>query len=163
MLNFILIVEDDPGVCQMLTALLRQQYAGVQISSCTRIHEAHNVLMHESPWDLVIVDGHLKDSDGAMLVETIVKAWGGPPFIGISGDPVALEELGMAGCRAVFEKPFKVEALIEAISEIFQGEAEEHEGQPSTGTGEIREIIGQCDRLLGKIDHLQAQIEGGTL
>lgn len=159
----ILIVEDDPGLCQMLVALLRRQYAGVQIATCTRITEAHNTLMHESPWDLVIVDGHLPDGDGAQLVECIVKAWGGPPFLGMSGDPQALEALGMAGCETVLPKPFTAEVLFETIDWIFHEDACEGEGEPPTGTEEVKEIIGRCDRILDKIDHRQAQIEGGTL
>lgn len=125
-MTYVLIVEDDPDLRALVVTLLRRQYAGLYIETASRITEAHNLLLHQAPWDLVIVDGHLPDGEGAHLVECLHKAYIGPPCIGMSGDPAALEELGMAGCRAVLGKPFSADQLYEAIDGIFaQGEEED--------------------------------------
>lgn len=121
-MNYILIVEDNPGVRRMLVEILAQQYPRCQVEIATRITSAHNLLLHQMPYDLVIVDGRLPDGDGSALVEATYKAFGGPPFLGISGDPEALEDLGMAGCRAVLEKPFTAPQLLQAIEGIFHSE-----------------------------------------
>ncbi len=131
-MNYIMIVEDDHELRNLLIKLLHLQYPGVRVESANRITQAYNTLIHREPFDLVIVDGHLPDGDGAQLVECIVKAYGGPPFLGISGDPSALEELGMAGCRAVLGKPFTAEALFEAIESL--GVIQEMEEEIDAGT-----------------------------
>lgn len=128
MLHYVLIVEDDPDLRALAVTLLRRQYAGLYIETASRITDAHNQLLHQCPWDLVIVDGHLPDGEGAHLVECIHKAYGGPPFIGMSGDQGALEELGMAGCRAVLGKPFTADQLYELIDGIFAQDEEEDFG-----------------------------------
>lgn len=117
MLTYILIVEDDPDLRGLIASLLRRQYYGIHIDAVARITQGHNLLLHNS-YDLAIVDGHLPDGEGAHLVECIHKAYMGPPMLGISGDPDALEELGMAGCGAVLGKPFTSEALYRAIESM---------------------------------------------
>lgn len=118
MLTYILIVEDDHDLRGLIASLLRRQYPHVRIENASRITQGHNALLQREPYDLVVVDGHLPDGEGAHLVECTIKAYGGPPFLGISGDPRALEELSMAGCGAVLGKPFTAEALYRAIESL---------------------------------------------
>jgi len=109
--NQILIVDDEPGICQVLQQTLTEEKYQVQMAG--NVSEAL-----ERIWDtsfaLAVVDLLLPDMDGLQLAEAIRLIDPGTPVIMISAyGAVALE--GMSSNPAIqhyLHKPFPLDRLL---------------------------------------------------
>ncbi len=109
----ILVVDDDPGVGQMLTKALARH--GFQVDAVTSADEA--VRKSEgSAYDAALVDLVMPGRDGAELSETLRRRFPGLPIgllTGYTNSPLipAFEKSGMA----VFKKPLLIQDLVEFL------------------------------------------------
>jgi DNA-binding NtrC family response regulator len=115
----VLVVEDDPDLCQEVAALARDW--GVEASEATSLEQAV-ALLDRRP-DVVIADLWLAGASAIPLLERMVHRHPAPAVVAMSGQatPVETFRLGRLNVRAFLPKPFTAEdlrcAVERAISE----------------------------------------------
>lgn len=109
----VLVVEDDPGLCDAVVRLARG--FGAEVSQAQRLDDAFR-LLGQGP-DLVIADLRLEGESAFPLIEAAVKRRPPPAVVAMSGQASAEESfrLGRLGVRAYLPKPFGSEALLAAV------------------------------------------------
>jgi DNA-binding NtrC family response regulator len=120
MMARILIVDDDPDICFVLTRLLERH--GHEASAVLNARKALDSL-ESSPFDIAIIDIIMPDMDGIELIMKIRLNYPQLKVIAISGGGVipADEYLRMAKLlkvRRTFQKPIKAAELVAAIDEL---------------------------------------------
>ena len=124
----ILIVEDDPGVLEVMAFVLERRH---DVLTAASAGEALDLLARE-PIDLVVVDWLLPDASGADFVRAIRTILPDLPVITMSGlwaDTIA-REARAAGATLHMRKPLEIQELIDRI-ELLLGGAE----YPEEGSG----------------------------
>ena len=109
----ILIVDDEPKICQFLEMLLRRE--GYSAASVYNASDALNYIERET-CDLVITDLMMPGMGGLQLIETLRRQ---SPSVGV----IAMSVLGFdafprardLGASYTFEKPFKVSEVLSAV------------------------------------------------
>ena len=109
----ILVVDDDPGIGQMLTKALARH--GFQVDATTSAEEALEK-SEAGGYDAALVDLVMPGRDGAELSETLRRRFPGLPIgllTGYAHSPLipAFEKSGMA----VFKKPVLIQDLVEFL------------------------------------------------
>ena len=109
----ILVVDDDPGIGQMLTKALARH--GFVVDAATSADEALEK-SESSTYDAALVDLVMPGRDGKDLAETLRRRFPGLPIgllTGYSHSPLipAFEKSGMA----VFKKPVLIEELVDFL------------------------------------------------
>jgi CheY-like chemotaxis protein/two-component sensor histidine kinase len=111
----ILVVDDDPGIRQLLHQLLGR--AGYTVAIAENGRQAIEQVKAQ-PVDLVITDLYMPEREGLETIRELVAARPGLPIIAISGEgrdllPVAK----LLGAHATVAKPFRAEDLLRAVRE----------------------------------------------
>jgi DNA-binding NtrC family response regulator len=109
----ILVVDDDPGIGQMLAKALARH--GFQVDATTSAEEALEK-SEVKGYDAALVDLVMPGRDGADLSETLRRRFPGLPIGLLTGymhSPLipAVEKSGMA----VFKKPVLIQDLVEFL------------------------------------------------
>jgi two-component system, cell cycle sensor histidine kinase and response regulator CckA len=109
----ILVVDDDPGVGQMLTRALARH--GFVVDAATSADEALEK-SDSTSYDAALVDLVMPGRDGADLAGTLRRRFPGQPIgllTGYAHSPLipAFEKSGMA----VFKKPVAIQDLVEFL------------------------------------------------
>ena len=109
----ILVVDDDPGIGQMLAKALARH--GFQVDATTSADEALEK-SEAAGYDAALVDLVMPGRDGAELSETLRRRFPGLPIgllTGYGHSPLipAFEKSGMA----VFKKPVSIQDLVEFL------------------------------------------------
>ena len=109
----ILVVDDDPGIGQMLAKALARH--GFQVDATTSADEALQK-SEAGGYDAALVDLVMPGRDGAELSETLRRRFPGLPIgllTGYAHSPLipAFEKSGMA----VFKKPVLIQDLVEFL------------------------------------------------
>jgi DNA-binding NtrC family response regulator len=119
----VLVVEDDPGLCDAVSRLLE----GVvpEVRQAQSAEQAFAAL--EAAPDLVITDLRLRGVSAFPVVEAALRRRPPPVVVAMSGQASAEESfrLGQLGVRAYLPKPFSSDAIFAAI------ERAEREGTPA--------------------------------
>lgn len=120
MMARILIVDDNPDICFVLTRLLERH--GHEASAVLNGREALESL-ESSPFDIAIIDIIMPDMDGIELIMKLRLNYPQLKVIAISGGGMisADEYLRMAKLlkvRRTFQKPIKADELEAAIDEL---------------------------------------------
>ncbi|MCK0067854.1 response regulator [Kordiimonas laminariae] len=117
----ILIVEDTPSISLFLAANLKSEGANVTIAETT---EQALVLYEDSlssrfPFELLLVDLNLPDSDGTSVLKKVKTAKHQATCIAMSADSseTAKKKALKAGAVQFIEKPFDISALISTLKE----------------------------------------------
>lgn len=113
----VLVVDDDPGVREMLSDIISEQrYRVVAVENGERAIEE----MEQQHFDLVFLDLVLPGMSGAEALsaikqkdEKVIVAI----ITGYGDDPVAMEAMSL-GPLLMIRKPFKVDDILEVISII---------------------------------------------
>lgn len=128
----VLVVEDDPGLCDAIVRLARG--AGSEVWEAQTLDEGL-ALLERSP-DIVIADLRLAGRSSFPLIEAAVRRRPTPAVVAMSGQASAEESfrLGQLGVRAYLPKPFASDALIAAIERAVR-EAPALEAPVSSGAG----------------------------
>jgi CheY-like chemotaxis protein len=109
----ILVVDDDPGIGQMLTKALGRH--GFKVDATTSADEALEKA-ESTRYDAALVDLVMPGRDGADLAETLRRKFPGLPIGLVTGyvhSPLipAFEKSGMA----VFKKPVLIQDLVDFL------------------------------------------------
>ena len=109
----VLVVDDDPGIGQMLTRSLTRH--GFQVEAVTSAEEAL-ARAEATSWDAALVDLVMPGRDGADLAEELRRRFPGLPIgllTGYTHSPLipTVEKSGMA----VFRKPVLIQDLVEFL------------------------------------------------
>lgn len=107
----ILVVEDDPLVCEVLSAALDDSYATTQVGTSRDAFEC----LSGGGIDLMLLDCTLPDGMDSRLVPHADQHR--VPVIFMSGDPARVEKL----CdqpRPFVVKPFTITALLNSIEAV---------------------------------------------
>lgn len=109
----ILVVDDDPGIGQMLTKALARH--GFQVDTATSADEAVQK-SEAASYDAALVDLVMPGKDGAELSESLRRRFPGLPIgllTGYAHSPLipVFEKSGMA----VFKKPVLIQELVDFL------------------------------------------------
>ncbi|MFZ0243900.1 MAG: response regulator [Desulfobacterales bacterium] len=110
----ILIVDDEPIVCETLQGLL--DFQGHRVATCSSGAEALECIRRRS-FDLVFLDIRLPDMDGFQILAAIRKEAAGVLVIMITGDATietAVESL-KSGAYGYLGKPVRIEELTKTV------------------------------------------------
>ena len=122
--KYILIVDDDNDIVTAIKAALSD--LGAELHSTGNGNDAVNLIKEKTP-DLLILDQMLPGRSGFLVLEKIRsqrKESGKPPVIMITANPgsrhkVYAETLGV---NVYINKPFRMEKLINAVTELLSEE-----------------------------------------
>lgn len=124
----VLVVEDDPGLCEAVARVARGRSA--------EVWEARTLLdglrlLEQGP-DLVIADLRLGDASAFPLFEAAARRAPAPALVAMSGQASAEESflLGRLGVRAYLAKPFGSGALLAALERAERGPGTAAPGVP---------------------------------
>jgi DNA-binding response OmpR family regulator len=109
----VLVVEDDPGLCDAVVRVARG--FGAEVWQAQSLDEGLRLL--ERAPDLVIADLRLAGRSAFPLIEAAVQREPPPAVVAMSGQASAEESfrLGRLGVRAYLAKPFASDALLAAV------------------------------------------------
>jgi DNA-binding response OmpR family regulator len=109
----VLVVEDDPGLCDAIGRVARG--LGAEVSQAQSLERALR-LLGEAP-DLVIADLRLDGRSAFPLIEAAAARVPRPAVVAMSGQASAEESfrLGELGVHAYLPKPFASQQLLAAI------------------------------------------------
>ncbi|MCL4785926.1 MAG: sigma-54 dependent transcriptional regulator [Verrucomicrobia bacterium] len=106
----VLVVDDDPSIRELLSAVLQRDYQVVEAESGAALQESFT----ESQPDVVVLDVKLQDANGLELLPQIKKRWSETEVIVLTGQgtmEMALEA-GRLGAYNFLSKPFENEKLL---------------------------------------------------
>lgn len=116
-LRHILVVEDEPDICQLDTEVLRE--SGYQVDTAESGFVALNSLK-TNHYDLLIIEEELSMMTGLELVEELGSQAMKIPIILVSGVMRPTESTGNSwpNVRAVLVKPYTVAQLLHKVGEV---------------------------------------------
>jgi len=124
----ILVVDDEPKICQFLKVLLERE--GLRVSSACRAAEAIE-MFEEDAYDLVITDLKMPGMDGFELVKRLKAIESDTPVVMITG--YATVETAVQALRHGVDdyitKPFNIEELRKVIARSLQASTMERENR----------------------------------
>jgi DNA-binding response OmpR family regulator len=111
--GYVLIVEDDDALCELLTILVSEEGYDVQcVSTATRGLD----LARQRPPSLVLVDLILPDMSGEQFVtELRALRIASAPVIALSGHPNLEQEAARIGADGYLSKPFELEDVLATV------------------------------------------------
>ncbi len=112
----ILCVDDEPHVVTLKCAILEQ--AGHTVTTSTSARDAINKLQ-QSPFDAVVTDWRLGDSDGRAVVEA-AKQHSSMPVVVVSGYVAEAFQAAEPLADLYLEKPVNPEELVTIVNELLK-------------------------------------------
>jgi PAS domain S-box-containing protein len=125
----ILLVDDNETNRRVLAS--QMTYEGCEVRAASNAQQALEILRtpQQRPFDVVLLDYHMPDMDGAMLGEQIMKARDIPPMrlmlltsLDRSGDMQRFADIGFA---AYLTKPVRTRELIECLHRALSHDAQD--------------------------------------
>jgi DNA-binding response OmpR family regulator len=117
----ILIVDDDPGILNMLGLML--QFEGYESITCDHAHDALDRIRMDKP-DIVLLDAMMPQLNGLDLLKIIqeTKMPDMPPVVLLTGssDPTCRKTALQAGACDILSKPFIKEELLARIKSLLE-------------------------------------------
>ena len=117
----ILVIDDDPGSCQLVVIALKR--IGHRVTALTDSVKAVQLYAEENHFDLVITDIFMPDQDGLGVIMEIRKNKPKAKIIAISGggDLVKKDFLKLAqqlGAAAVLRKPCSPDEIRLTVAQV---------------------------------------------
>lgn len=134
--NTILVVDDEPNICKMLTILL--EAGNFKVIESNYGKQAVRMCASVKP-DLVLLDLELPDMNGNDVLR-LLRTWSQVPVIILSGhssDQKITESLN-AGANDYVTKPFNIDVLTARINAALRAGAVRETGEPELHNGELR-------------------------
>jgi len=115
----ILVVDDDPMICQQLERLYT--HSGYKVTVATFAERAMDLLEHEDI-DLIVTDIRLPGLSGVELAKKCVEQWSDVPIIVMTGyaDIENAVEVLKLGASDYFVKPFSAAAIQESTRGVLE-------------------------------------------
>lgn len=112
----ILVVEDDPLVCEVLSAALDETYGTISVGTSGAALDR----LRSGGISLMLLDCTLPDGVDARLIPEAEKS--GVPVILMSGDPARAETLADQP-RPFVMKPFTIDTLLTTVEDVMRPRA----------------------------------------
>ena len=111
----ILVVDDDPGIVDLLARIVRRE--GFTVDVASSVSEAMQCI-GDQPFDLLLVDDHLTDESGLELIAKIEAAQLGIPAILVTAyaTPEAIDKAMSVGASDYITKP--IDSIGHLVSRI---------------------------------------------
>ncbi|HEY3594319.1 MAG TPA: sigma-54 dependent transcriptional regulator [Polyangiaceae bacterium] len=151
----VLLVDDDPAVGMVLSALLRQAgIAAREVSSAEKALEA----LEAEPFELVVTDLRMPGMDGMRLLSAVAERWPDQQVIVLTAHgsvPLAVEAMRL-GATDFLLKPFDAEEVLFVIRKaLAKGEHLERAApspaagakSPRASSDPMREVQAMIDRV----------------
>jgi len=121
----ILVIEDDPDVLQVVSAVLRA--AGHAVVAVHDGRDAVQLLEGDAPLDLVVTDLFMPHMDGFEAILAIRRTRPELRVVAMSGGALAgrlnlLEAARGLGVSATLRKPFRSRELLAVVDRVLQGD-----------------------------------------
>jgi DNA-binding response OmpR family regulator len=112
----LLVVDDDPGICRMLSRVFRAD--GYTVLSVASGADALDLLEQESA-DLVLLDYYLKDMEaGEILARAKERQWDVPMIVMSGmGERETAEKALQQGAVEIIDKPFDLADIRKRVKE----------------------------------------------
>jgi two-component system, NtrC family, response regulator HydG len=148
----LLVVDDDPDVCELMRQVLEREGYGVTTETTAR-HALEHVV--SQTYDMVLTDVTMPDLDGITLCQKISGLCPGLPIVLITGraDIAMVTKALRVGVRDFLTKPLDMPALLSAVARIVG-----HPTEPTASTTVAGEILGLPSEL--KLASLLGESEG---
>jgi signal transduction histidine kinase/ActR/RegA family two-component response regulator len=116
----IVLVEDDSGAREALTA--RLQHWGAEVLACDGLPNLRETIAnHPEPPDLLITDQRLPGGSGLAAIAHLRRLHPNTPALVVTGNTAAAELAVLSASGVpVLHKPFRSEALLDAIHQLLQ-------------------------------------------
>jgi PAS domain S-box-containing protein len=114
----VLVVDDDPGVREITTQLLRE--AGFSVAEAESGNAALNALMRGETYDLLVVDIAMPDLSGIDTIRRARERWPGLRALYVTGFADAVGAQLQTGGEPVLQKPFRLTDLSKAVSDAMK-------------------------------------------
>ena len=114
----ILIVDDDKGILKLYNRIFTAR--GFAIDAVESFKEAAR-LIEANHYDLLVTDLMFPDGLGTELIKLFEKKRAGAKSLMVTGAPDAAARLGNAGITEYFEKPFKLDRFMTAVTKALNG------------------------------------------
>ncbi len=112
----ILIIDDEEGICEMLSEMCELELKDIQVERAYSAEEAFKKLA-SGAYDMVISDIKMRKMDGVELYHKLnAENFGGMPFVFLSGTPETYWKIPPTA--KFFEKPVKMQVLFDYIREV---------------------------------------------
>ena len=122
----VLIVDDEPSVCSLLSRKLSSE--GFDCQSCSSGEKALALMQRES-FDLIISDLHMPGISGLDLLKSVRQDYPGLAFLMITGESDV--QLGInamkQGAEDYLMKPFQLETVVASVGRALEKKRLEHE------------------------------------
>jgi len=150
-LAHLLVIDDDPAICQSLLGLLQSLGHSVRCSHTLRegLNEAHAF-----PFDVVFLDIKMPDGNGLAFLPEFRQAPAAPEVIIMTGfgDPDGAELAIKNGAWDYILKPPSVNAITLPVQRALQFRDEKQKAQE-------HQLILRCDGIIGSSSVMQACFE----
>ena len=116
----ILVVDDEPSLCQTLRLILT--CAGYKVETAWSGKEALTILREER-YDLVVTDFSMSGMKGDELAKTIRERWPNISVIMLTGSAEEIRASGipLLGVDVLISKPFAMEEFRKTVSMVLGG------------------------------------------
>ncbi len=111
--SHILVVEDDPLVCEVVSAALDELYVTTNVATSREALER----LRAGGVDLMLLDCTLPDGVDVQLIPEADD--GGVPVVLMSGDPTRMEKL-VDQPRPFVAKPFSMTVLLSTVEDLIR-------------------------------------------
>jgi len=116
-LPHILVVDDEPDVCDLMRHLLEGE--GYTVTTETTAHSALERIVAQT-YDLVLTDVTMPEMDGIALCQKVAGVRPGLPIVLITGraDMTTVTQALRVGVRDFLTKPLEASALLSAVARL---------------------------------------------
>jgi DNA-binding NtrC family response regulator len=117
----ILVVDDDPGVREVVRAML--ETVGFQVSIAVNGRDALSMLT-SGGYDLILTDLVMPEQEGIATIKEIRQVYPDLKVIAMSGafGGDYLRIAGYLGAHATLAKPLKLETVLKAIDDVLHSD-----------------------------------------
>jgi len=116
----ILVVDDEPSVCQSLRLVLTRE--GCKVQTAWSGKEALMLLAQE-PYDLMVTDFTMSGMKGDELAKLVRERWPATAIIMLTGSADILRDSGtpLPGVDVLINKPFVMDEFRKTIAAVLSG------------------------------------------
>ncbi len=142
----ILIIDDDPGICTMLTDKLRREGYDVEAVNTLQLGMT---LVEDDFWDVVLLDVQMPDGNGLEYLPQFIKSRSRPEVIIVTGEgaPDGAERAIQGGAWTYIEKPQVVRDLPLHLIRALQYREEKQRVNATPLVLKRKNIIGESEAM----------------